>query len=124
MNGETFSLVISAAVSILTIFGVQVVNAMAKKNEYSSKLQGKEFDDGIERRKELIKEIDGYKATILEKDKQIYESTQRIETLKDKIQQLTIDYVRLEGQYNDAVGDLAKFSEELAEKFKSKITTI
>lgn len=124
MTGETFSLVVSAAVSILTIFGVQIVNAIAKKNEYASKIQGREFDDGIERRKELIREIDGYKAVILEKDKQIFESTQRIETLKDKIQQLTIDYVKLESQYDDAVGDLAQFSEDLAKKFRSKVTTI
>lgn len=120
MNGTNFSLLISAGASILTIFGVQVVNALAKRNESQSRIQGKEFDDGIERRKELIKEIENDRITIAEKDRLITIAQARIESLKDEITRLTIDYVKLEGRYNDAVEDLAKFSEELAKKFKDK----
>lgn len=124
MNTYIIGLLISGFVSVLTIFGVQFLNFLAKGQENRTKIQGKEFDDGIERRKELIKEIEGYKVTIGEKDKLILASQERIESLKDDINTLTIKYLRLDGQYNDAIEDLAKFSEEMAQKFKEKALEI
>jgi hypothetical protein len=118
LNSNIISLIISGGVSILTIFGVRLVDSYTKGREQVNRLQGKEFDDGVERRKELIREIEAQRKIIEAKDIAIAEHLVRIEALKDKVSQDAIRYIVLANKYEDVVNELSRFSTEMAERFK------
>lgn len=119
MNTTTISVIASGISSFFVYFGVKFIDFLIKRQESTTRLSGKEFDDGIERRKELLKEIEEYKVVIRAKDLQIGAHLDTINRLKDQIRDDSIKYIRLEGRYNEAVGDLETFSLDLALKFKN-----
>lgn len=118
MDNSNFpALVISGLVSVLTIFGVRVFDYISKRSEALSKQKGKEFDDGVERRKELMREIEEYKKTIVLKDSTINDLYRQIDKLKDDIRDNAILYTKLDLKYREALHDLAHFSKEMAARF-------
>jgi predicted nucleic acid-binding Zn-ribbon protein len=116
MPNEAFYLaIVSAVVSVVTIFGVRVWDGLIKKQEQRAQMMGKEFDDGVERRKELIKEIDRLNGVITIKDGHITQMQGALDKARDTVQEWAIKYTKLEGQYLSAVEDLQKMTGDVSE---------
>jgi len=115
MNEAVLIAVISGAVSVVTIFGVKVWDGVIKKQEERSKMHGKEFDDGVERRKELIREIDRLNTVIAAKDEHILRMQEALDKARDTIAEWAIRYTKLEGQYLNAMEDLQKITGAVSE---------
>lgn len=116
MNDATFIAVISGIVSIVTIFGVKVWDSVIKKQEDKGKMQGKEFDDGVERRKELIKEIERLNGVITQKDEHIGKMQEALDKAREAIAEWAVKYTKLEGNYINALEDLQRLSGDVTEK--------
>lgn len=116
MTEALYMAVISAIVSIVTIFGVKVYDGMVKKRELEAARDGKEFDDGVERRKELIKEIERLNTVITAKDENIKRMQEALDRARDAISDWAIKYTKLEGHYIKALEDLQEITGDVTKE--------
>lgn len=116
MNETLITVIISAIVAISANYGVKLLEKQNKKQELEAQKQGREFDDGVERRKELIKEIERLNIQIAGKDEHIMKMQEALDKAREAIAEWAVKYTKLEGQYINALEDLQKLSGDVTAK--------
>lgn len=113
MDQATFAAVIALGTAIATGAGVKLFDFLIAIRRGRDGLNEKQFDDGVLRRQEMIKEIDYLRSVIANKDKEIATYQTQIEGLRREFFDLSISYTKLQGDYRDVVEKL----EELKQGF-------
>lgn len=113
MDQATFAALIALGTAIATGMGVKFFDFLIALRKGRDGLTEKQFDDGVLRRQEMIKEIDYLRNVIDNKDKEILAYHASIETLRRDFFELSIKYTQLQGDYRDVVEKL----EELKQGF-------
>lgn len=113
MDQTTFAAVIALGTAIATGAGVKLFDYLIAVRRGRDGLTEKQFDDGVLRRQEMIKEIDYLRGVINNKDKEIIDYQKQIEDLRREFFDLSISYTKLQGDYRDVVEKL----EELKQGF-------
>lgn len=113
MDQATFAALIALGTAIATGAGVKFFDFLIALRKGRDGLTEKQFDDGVLRRQEMIKEIDYLRSVIEAKDKEIVAYHTSMEGLRREFFDLSIKYTALQGDYRGVLENL----EEMKQKF-------
>lgn len=113
MDQPTFTALIALGTAIATGAGVKFFDYLIALRKGKDVLTEKQFDDGVLRRQEMIKEIEYLRGVIITKDKEIAEYQKTIEKNRQDFFDSSMNYTRLQNDYKDVAEKLDELKQEM-----------
>lgn len=120
MDNATFTALIALGTAIATGMGVKFFDFLIALRKSKDGLNEKQFDDGVLRRQEMIKEIEYLRGVIVTKDNELAAYDTKFEKLNTDFFQLSINYTKLEGDYKGVLEKLEDLKKGITEKIDEK----
>lgn len=116
MDQPTFTALIALGTAIATGAGVKFFDFLIALRKGKDVLTEKQFDDGVLRRQEMIKEIEYLRGVITAKDKEIAEYQKTIEKNRQDFFDTSLNYARLQNDYKDVAEKLEELKKQINER--------
>lgn len=116
MDNATFTALIALGTAIATGMGVKFFDFLIALRKGKDGLNEKQFDDGVLRRQEMIKEIEYLRGVIAGKDKEISGYQTTIEGLRKEFFDLSINYSKLQNDYKDVAEKLDELKQQVNQR--------